>query len=71
MFNGLYSAIAYPYFMVNEFPSTDQPGTIILIMSESIFFIDIVLNFFKQDLDEEGKSKFESLKTVAFKYLHN
>lgn len=61
MFNGLYSAIAYPYFMVNEFPSVDQPGTIILMISESIFFIDIVLNFFKQDLDEEGKSKFESL----------
>jgi hypothetical protein len=71
MFNGLYSAIAYPYFMVNDFPSIDDPETIILIMSETIFLIDIILNFFKQDLDEEGKSKFESLKTVAFKYFHN
>jgi hypothetical protein len=36
-----------------------------------MFFIDIVLSFFKQELDEEGWSKFETLSHIAKKYLHN
>jgi hypothetical protein len=33
--------------MVNSFPEFDSLGMAIIIISESIFFIDIVLGFFK------------------------
>jgi len=66
MFNGLYSAIAYPYYMVNSFPyKVDDYNLWILILSEAIYFIDIILSFFKQELDEEGNSKYEKLEIIA------
>jgi hypothetical protein len=37
----------------------------ILILSEAIYFIDIILSFFKQELDEEGNSKYEKLEIIA------
>jgi len=57
--------------MVNDFPSLNQSGLQILIVSEIVFFIDILLSFFKQDFDEEGKSKKEKLIVVASNYLNN
>ena len=47
MINGFYSAISYPFYMVNGFPEFSDLGMWIIIISESIFFIDIVLSFFK------------------------
>jgi hypothetical protein len=47
MFNGFYSAISYPFYMVNDFPLLNDYRMWIIIISESIFFIDIVLSFFK------------------------
>ena len=43
----------------------------IIIFSESIFFVDIVLSFFKQELDEEGVSKSEPLNIISYKYFTN
>lgn len=40
-----------------------------LCVSEAFFFVDICLSFFKQELNEEGKSKQESLEVVSSKYL--
>lgn len=71
MINGFYSAISYPFYMVNGFPNFTDLGMYIIIISESIFFIDIVLSFFKQELDEEGISKSEALTTISYKYLTN
>ena len=36
---------------------------------ESIFLIDIILNFFLQELDEENKSRNLPLEVVAHKYF--
>jgi hypothetical protein len=36
-----------------------------------MFFIDIVLCFFKQEMDEEGNSKQETLTTIATLYFKN
>ena len=41
----------------------------ILIFCESFFFIEICLNFLKQGVDEEGKSKTEPLADVAYNYF--
>lgn len=71
MMNGLYSAIAYPYFAVNEFPELYSTSLWVLAFSEGMFFIDIALCFFKQDLDEEGNSKFDTLIYIATTYFKN
>jgi hypothetical protein len=47
MINGFYSAISYPFYMVNSFPDFNSLGMAIIILSETFFFIDIVLGFFK------------------------
>jgi hypothetical protein len=57
--------------MVNGFPKLSDYGMWVIIYSESIFFIDIVLSFFKQELDEEGISKSEPLSSISYKYLTN
>ena len=69
MFNGFYSALSYPYYMTTEFPSINSDGWIIIFFSESLFLLDIVLCFFKQDLDEEGISKQDPLIEIAEKYF--
>ena len=71
MLNGLYSALAYPYFIVNGLPQFNDYAVLFLVISEIIFFIDIVLSFFKQDMDEEGKSKFDKLEFIAKNYFYN
>ena len=69
MINGLYSGIAYPYFTVNNFPYYGSASFQVIIFSEAMFFLDILLCFFKQELDEEGNSKFDSLTKVSTKYI--
>ena len=50
---------------MNGFPKYEQPSEkaefMLLILSEFLFFVDIVINFFLQELDEEGHSKYETL----------
>mmetsp|Transcript_33523 Transcript_33523/g.51522 ORF Transcript_33523/g.51522 Transcript_33523/m.51522 type:complete len:94 (+) Transcript_33523:125-406(+) len=55
----------YPFYTMSSFPS----GFNLVWVMEGLFAIDICLNFFKQELDESGNSKFESLETVSSKYL--
>jgi len=71
MINGFYSAISYPFYMVTNFPPLDEFGFSIILISEFFFFIDIILSFFKQDLDEEGNTKFESLEVISKRYFQN
>ena len=51
------TTILYPYYNVNGFPSINSLEIWFLIFLESIFAIEIFINFFLQTLDEVGKSK--------------
>jgi hypothetical protein len=42
-----------------------------LCLTEFFFFADICLCFFKQELNEEGKSKNETLEVIALRYLRS
>ena len=55
--NCLYTSCIYPYYNMASFPDVDTPSFWILAVSELFFGIEIILNFFKQEIDEEGKSK--------------
>ena len=65
MINGVYSAIAYPYYMVNEFPGFEDPGILVIFLSDFLFLIDIILSFFKQEINEDGQSKTDPLEIIA------
>ena len=41
------------------------------ILVESFFFMNIIVNFFKQELNEDGSSKSEPWMKVAQGYLHS
>ena len=41
----------------------------LMIIFESIFSIEILINFVKQDLDDQGVTKLEPLSKIAFRYL--
>ena len=41
----------------------------LMIIFESIFALDILINFFKQDLDDQGKTKAEPLVKICTRYL--
>lgn len=51
------TVLIYPYFSVFELPGEITPALGILIFSELVCLINIVLNMFKQELDETGHSK--------------
>ena len=42
-----------------------------MIFFESMFGIEILLNFFKQDLDDQGVTKAEPLIKIATRYLQS
>ena len=69
--NCLYTCLVYPSYTLNSFPSIKDSAFWTLALSELCFFIDICLSFFKQDLNEEGKSKHESLEEIAVRYLRS
>jgi len=54
-----------------EFPEAFTAQALMLWVMEGFFLFDIVLNFFKQELDESGNSKYEPLEEVAYKYFSN
>jgi len=60
----LITTLLYPYYNVNGFP-----GIAKLMALEFVFFVEIILNFFLQDLDEEGKSKNEPQELIVSKYM--
>lgn len=55
----LFTTIMYPYYTVNELPEFEVYNTQLwlLIGFESICLVNIVINFFLQELDEDGGSK--------------
>lgn len=63
------TTILYPFYNVNGFPKFHTLELWFLIMLESIFAIEILVNFFMQTLDEEGKSRNEPLENVSFNYF--
>jgi len=63
------TTFAYPYYSVNGFPQPWSFQFWRLCALESIFLIDIILNFFLQELDEENKSRNHPLEVVAQKYF--
>lgn len=71
LINGFYPTISYPYYMVNSFPDFNSLVMTIIINSKSMFFIDIVLGFFIKEMDDEGNSKFDTLRTISSNYFKN
>ena len=61
----------YPYFTVNGLPSIDSIGFILIVTTEMICFFDIVINFFLQEVDEEGNPKKESRSVIMERYLRS
>jgi len=57
--------------MVNSFPLVNSFGFWIIFFSEFLFFIDIVISFFKQEINEDGISRQDSLEEVAVNYFKN
>lgn len=65
----LITTLLYPLYNVNGFPKFPSWHFYRLFLLEGVFGVEIILNFFLQDLDEDGKSKGESLETVSSNYL--
>jgi hypothetical protein len=59
----------YPFYNVNGFPPFSSYKFIQLALLDSVFLVDIILNFFMQELDEKGHSKNLPLETIAQNYL--
>lgn len=51
----------YPCHIVNGFPGVKSHLLWYLAIAEAVCMIDIVINFFLQQLDEEGNSRCEPL----------
>lgn len=69
--NCLYTSICYPIYTMNSFPQPWDKNFIFLLLSEFYFFIDIIVNFFLQEVDEEGNSKTEPLEDIAVRNLNS
>ena len=69
--NCFYCSISYPYYTNNGLPEFPHGTFFALWFSETLMFIDIILNFFKQGLDEQGNSLYDPLSEVATRYLHS
>lgn len=61
----------YPYFTVNKLPDFDlfNLNLWLLFGFEFICFVNIVINFFLQEIDEDGGSKQNALAEVATNYF--
>lgn len=68
LFNVLVSTIAYPYFMIAGIQDDSQSFKL-MIFFESLFAVEILINFFKQDLDDQGQTKSEPLIKISTRYL--
>ena len=68
--NCFFSSIVYPYYINNGLPQFPSSNFFALSISESFFLIDIILNFFKQGIDEQGNTLYDPLKEVALRYYN-
>lgn len=69
MFNCVYSIIAWPFYTVNYIPIESNIYKLLWIC-ESIYFIDIILSFFLQELNEDKSSQHKPLIQVATNYFY-
>ena len=69
--NCLYTTLIYPFYTMNGFPHKSSANFSIILASEFFFFVDIVVSFFTQGVDDEGKSKSETLDVVATNYYYS
>jgi hypothetical protein len=65
-----YSTILYPFYTANEFPTLGSRYLILLLICEAVYFIDIIIKFFLQDLDVDKASKRDDLSSVASRYFY-
>ena len=70
LLNTLASSLCYPYFMIAGIELHSHRFNW-MIAFETIFLLEIGVNFFKQELDEEGNSKLEPLEVIAYRYLRS
>ena len=63
------SILVWPYVTIN-YISSDSNTYAGVWISEFIFFVDFVLNFFLQNLNEDNKSQHKPLSVVATNYLY-
>ena len=66
----LWSSLAYPYYTMISFRIEITWSVIFLMLTELFFLIDMVLCFFKQEIDESGNSKMDPLSVTTKNYLH-
>ena len=71
LINCLISTVMYPYFMIQDVHNLLTKFLWQQIMVEFFFFVNIIISFFKQELNEDGTSKTEPWKKVAFRYLYS
>ena len=43
----------------------------LMILYETIFFVEMAINFIKQDLDDEGVTKYELPEKIAVRYIQS
>ena len=65
----LLTTVLYPIYNVTGYPKFGEFQLFFLIILEGVFFVEIVVNFFMQPLDEQGISKSETLENIASMYL--
>lgn len=65
----IFTTLVYPYYTVFEFPHYYSSTFWLILVAELICLIDILFNFFKQQLDEQGQPKNEALETIALNYF--
>ena len=61
----------YPYFTVNGLPIVNSPGFYLIILTELICLLDIIINFFLQEVDESGNTKKDPRSEVMERYLYS
>ena len=71
MANCFYSSVMFPFFTINGLPEYPTHSFFLLWLSELLHFIDIILKFFKQGVDEQGYALFDPLIDCAYNYLHS
>lgn len=69
LFVCLITTLLYPYYNVNGFPQIGSKSFWYLVFLEGVFAFEIIMNFFLQDIDEQGCSTNYSLETISQNYL--
>lgn len=68
-FANFYTSLMYPYYTVNGMPDWISSWMILLVSTELICLFDIVINFILQEVDEEGRTKFEKASVLIERYF--